>query len=145
MAKPTKRRIVITGAIIAVLAGILVLAFATIPKLDASRIDRLTITALPSPPQQKVLTDQKDIQKVVDAFNSLSLVPCIPIGNPAGSSVWFDTEGDRYVYHVNTVGNHTVGFGWRVYYTAQDAAEVLQAVYQEIDVPETPYNPGQHG
>lgn len=142
MAKPTKRKIVITGAIIAVLVGILVLAFATVPKLDASRIDRLTITTLPSPPQQKVLTDKKDIQKVVDAFNSLSLVPCIPIGNPAGSSVWFDTEGDRYIYHVNTAGNHTVGFGWRAYYTSQNAVEVLQAVYQKLDVPETPYHPG---
>lgn len=143
MKKPVKRRTIIFGIVLAVLVGAVILSFATVPKLDASRIDRLTITTLPSPPQQKVLTDQKNIQKVVDAFNHLSLVPYLPIGNPVGSSVWFDTEGNRYFYHVNTAGNHTIGFGWRSFYTQQDATAVLQAVYREIDVPESPYVPEQ--
>lgn len=81
-----------------------VLAFAAVwflwlmpaPKIAADNISKLTVTALPSPPTMKTITDGKQIQAFADAYNSLPLKRSPAFGNAAGWQIKIDTNDYRY-------------------------------------------------
>lgn len=105
------------------------------PKLDSGKITQLTISSLPSPPQQKTITKQEDIQKLVNYFNDLRLFPRLSTGVPAGTSVWVKTSGELYTHQITITGN-VVQFDHRSYQTNQDVAAELRMMYQSFNYPE---------
>ncbi len=80
--------------IIGVLAMILVIGIylLQVPKYNADQVKSMTLITLPSPPQCKTITDQKDIETCLNYIDSLSLVPAIN----TGKGWWFMIKIDQY-------------------------------------------------
>ncbi len=105
------------------------------PKLEPEKITRFTISALPSPPKEKTVTNKEDIQKFSDYFNSLRLYPEVAISVPAGASVWIKTTGNLYTHQITATG-HIIQFDSRTYRSDYDVAAKLRQIYQSFDYPE---------
>lgn len=130
-----KRKKLIFTVLLAVAVLIGLFFYIQTPKLESGKITQLTISSLPSPPQQKTITKQEDIQKFVNYFNNLRLYPRLSINVPTGASVWVKTSGELYTHQITIIGN-IVQFDHRTYQTNQDVAAELRIIYQSFNYPE---------
>ena len=108
------------------------------PKLSANQINQIKMVSLPSPPKEKVITNNGDINKFVSTFNELHLSPRLSISTPAGTSVWIITSGNQNL-RITMTGN-IVQIGIRSYWCDMDAAEKMRTLYQSYPYPEKEYN-----
>lgn len=104
-------------------------------KIDPSNIDSAAITALPSPPQVKTITEEKDIESIISFVNSINK----RIGFQGGEKGWeflIEMKG-RKQYSFTFIGNRMrINKIW--YKIDKDELKKLRELYNEMDYKEEP-------
>lgn len=119
--------------IIGLLALILIvgLFYWAAPIYKADQVKSLTMITLPSPPQYKTVTDQKDIEVCLDYLDSLDLAPAINFGK----GWWFMIKIDSNTT-ISFIGEY-VSFNGRTFKVKNpDYEDTLRALYQSMNYDE---------
>ncbi len=107
------------------------LFFWTVPDYDAGQVKSLTLITLPSPPQYKTVTEQKDIKTCLDYIDSLDLVPAINFGK----GWWFMIKIDRNTT-ISFIGEY-VSFNGRTFKIKDpNYEEALRNLYHSLNYEE---------
>lgn len=124
-----KRLALLIGLLVVILiAG---LFYWTVPDYNADRVKSLTMITLPSPPQYKTITEQKDIKACLDYLTSLDLVPAINFGK----GWWFMIKIDQYTT-ISFIGEY-VSFNGRTFKIKDpDYEEALRTLYRSMNYEE---------
>lgn len=103
------------------------------PRLDAKTMDELTITALPSPPKVKNVTNKDDIEKFATLFNSIETHRTI--GETAkGWQIKVDTKGTEK--HTILFTGEKLQFDRKWYSVNGNQLDEIYKLYQSFNYPE---------
>ena len=121
-------------ALVIGLLGVILIAglfYWTVPDYNADRVKSLTMITLPSPPQYKTITEQKDIKACLDYLTSLDLVPAINFGK----GWWFMIKIDQYTT-ISFIGEY-VSFNGRTFKIKDsNYEEALRTLYRSMNYEE---------
>ncbi len=103
----------------------------TAPNYDPDQVKSLTMITLPSPPQYKTVTEQKDISTCLEYLDSLDLTPAVNFGK----GWWFMMKINQNTT-VTFIGDY-VSFNGRTFKIKDpDYEETLRTLYQSMNYEE---------
>lgn len=129
----TRTRIFLIVAIIFVVILLLYKYVINTPRLDVKNIKEMSITALPSPPKVKNVTNKEDIEKFVIFFNSIKVNTAID-QTSKGWQIRIQTNGAQ-THTIYFMGNKLSFDG--VWYSIEDRQlDEMNKLYQSFNYPE---------
>lgn len=133
----SRRKKVVTIGIVSILAlaAVWSLWLMPAPTISAEQIPQLTITALPSPPTTKTVTNRDEIGSFVAMLRSVPLHRSPHLGEMAG---WqFKIETNTYLYGTIFITGNEVRIHGFWYATDADIVGKMEELYRKL--PETPF------
>lgn len=123
-----KLALVIGLLVVILLVG---LFYWTVPDHDADQVKSMTLITLPSPPQYKTVTEQKDIKACLDYLNSLDLAPAVNFGK----GWWFMIKTDRNTT-ISFIGKYVSINGRTFKIKTSNYEEALRTLYRSMNYEE---------
>lgn len=132
-----KRKKAVTVGIVSILAlaAVWFLWLMPAPAISAEQIPKLTVTALPSPPTTKTVTNRDEIRSFAAMLRSVPLHRSPQLGEMAG---WqFKIETNTYLYGSILITGKEVRIHGLWYATDADIVGKMEEFYCKL--PETPF------
>lgn len=129
MSNGRKKIVVAIIAMLCLLVAVWFLWLMPAPTISAEQIGQLTITALPSPPTKKVITNRAEIQSFAVLLNSIPLHRSPHLGEKGGWQFLIATDNQ---YGTIVILGKEVKINGFWYATDADIADKMEKFYRKL-------------